>query len=195
MRNVWRRRGAAARGIGPLLQRDYWTVVAGCRLRPSEVVDFVARRFTEFPPADRVVFTRGGGAEGPLTEGEELGVRIRMAGKTRVSVLHRDRCSFTLGTAEDHPESGRITFGAYRNGRGDVIFHIRSRARSRRRTDYAGFLALGNPMQTTTWTDFVDRVAVSVGEGPLAFVHAETTVVPDEDADRRTTPTFRAEAD
>lgn len=195
LRNVLRKGGRAARGVGPLLQRDYWGVVAGCELRPSEVMKLVASRFPLFAPEDRVVFERTPGATGPLEVGEEMEVRIRMAGTARVRVLHRDATSLTLGTLPGHPEAGRITFGAYRNARGDVIFHIRSRARSSHRLDYAGFLTLGDPMQTDTWTDFVSCVAATAGSGVLAFVHAETAEVPDESEARRREPTFIARGD
>jgi hypothetical protein len=167
----------ASRGVGPLFQRDYWAVIDRCRYSPREVIALVAARFPDFPPADTVCFRRAGGAAGPLDVGDELDIDIRMAGRCHVRVIHRDPCSLTLGTLEGHPEAGRITFGAYRNDRGDVIFHIRSRARSRSRAEYFGFLTGGDPMQTATWTDFVNSVAITCGEGVIGFVNAETAAV------------------
>ena len=97
--------------------------------------------------------------------GDELDIDIRLAGSCAVRVVHRDANSLTLGTLEGHPEAGRITFGAYRNDRGDVVFHIRSRARSSGLTKYLEFLAGGDPMQTNTWVDFINAVAMTVGSG------------------------------
>ncbi|HEY0713601.1 MAG TPA: hypothetical protein VGF45_13060, partial [Polyangia bacterium] len=89
---------------------------------------------------------------------------------------------------------GRITFGAYRNDAGDVVFHIRSRARSSSQVNYVGFLTAGDPMQTTTWTDFVGSVARSFGKGVVGRIHSETetkeeTASASEDA---CAPTFLA---
>lgn len=121
-----------------------------------------------------VVFRRAPHANGPLSLGEELDIRIRMAGMCSVRVIHQDDCSFTFGTLEGHPEAGRVTFGAYYNERHDVIFHIRSRVRSATRMRYWGFRTAGDPMQTQTWTDFVNSVALTCGKGVLGWVHADT---------------------
>lgn len=191
----------ASAGAGPLLQRDYWAVIDGCRCRPSEVVALVASRFPELPPAEVVVFERRQADALPpaLGVGDELDIQIRLAGPARVRVVHTCPCSLTLATVRGHPEAGRITFGAYRNDAGDVVFHIRSRARSRSLLTYLGFLAGGDPMQTTTWTDFVNTVAVTCGSGVVGQVQAETRVLDagelepaDETLDA---PTFVAEGD
>ncbi|HEX7119886.1 MAG TPA: DUF1990 family protein [Longimicrobiales bacterium] len=182
------------RGVGPLLQRDYWAVIEDCRLTPPEVIELVARRFPDFAPDELAAFRRLDGAARPLDVGDEMEVRIRMTGTFRVRVVHRDRNSLTIATLLGHPEAGRITFGAYRNDVGDVIFHIRSRARSGSTRYYAGFLAMGDAMQTETWAEFVNRVAATTGAGVLAFVHAETRKLPGDaegpEALRR--PTFLA---
>jgi hypothetical protein len=132
-----------------------------------------------------------------LRVGDEMDVAIRMAGVCRVRVVHRDHNSITLATLRGHPEAGRITFGAYRNEIGDVIFHIRSRARSSTRTRYAGFLFGGEPMQTTTWTDFIDRLAHYAGDGIVGSIHAETIEISDEpdDPEIMRSPTFLATGD
>jgi hypothetical protein len=163
----------ARAGHGPLLQRDYWAVIDQCRLSPSQVIAFVARRFAEFAPQELVVFECDS-SKTTLPVGTELSVRIRMAGTFRVRVVHASRCSLTLATLVAHPEAGRITFGAYRNEFDDVIFHIRSRARFGRGIHYIGYLLGADALQTNTWTEFVNRVAASTGNGALAYVHAET---------------------
>lgn len=188
---------SAVEGAGPLLQRDYWAVIAHCACSPSELMALVASRFAEFAPEELVVFSREEGQEGPLEQGDELGVKIRGAGTCGVRIIHRDAQSLTMATLPGHPEAGRITFGAYRNERGDVIFHIRSRARSGSRVKYLGFRTGGEAMQTNTWTDFVNTVALTVGEGVIGFIHAETTVMEEEheSADDVQGPTFLARGD
>lgn len=182
----------ASDGSGPYLQRDYWAVIKGCHLSCKEVAEMVKKRFTDFPPESLVVFRRLDNTDKQLELGDDLEVKIRMSGKTAVRVIHSDANSITLGTLEGHPEAGRITFGTYRNERGDVIFHIRSRARSSSSKIYAGFIVSGEPMQTNTWTDFIDRLAHTVGEGVIGSIQAETTEIDEEDSNMMDCPTFIA---
>ncbi len=184
-------------GKGPLVQRDYWAVIARCREAPTRIVDVLASRFPDFAPADLVAFRRTDATDRPLAPGDELEVHIRWAGPCRVRVVNRQPQSVTLATLSGHPEAGRITFGAYRNDYRDVVFHIRSRARSGSRTHYLGFLTAGEAMQTKTWTDFVQSVAYTFGEGIIGAVHADSRRIRDreerESDDTACSPTFRAE--
>jgi hypothetical protein len=183
----------ASQGVGPLLQRDYWAVLTSLSLRPSELVAFVRAHFCEFPPPALVAFDAPGG----LAKGAELSIRILPAQACAVRVIHEDAQSFTLGTVDGHPEAGRITFGAYRNPRGAVIFHIRSRARSATTTQRLGFLAIGDAMQTNTWTDFITNVAAATGARIDGVIHADTEVVepvPEDDGPLEL-PTYLAVGD
>lgn len=178
-------------GHGPLLERDYWAVIRAPSGSPEELADLVARRFQAFAPPSLVRFLRPADADGPLEVGDEMQVRIRAAGTHAVRVIHRDARSLTVVTLSGHPEAGRITFGAYRNGRGDVLFHIRSRARAASRMRLLGFLVAGDPMQTNTWTDFINRVATTFGDGVRGRVHAEKRTVEAEPGDAAADrPTF-----
>ena len=102
--------------------------------------------------------------------------------------------SLTLATLTGHPEAGRITFGSYRNSAGDVIFHIRSRARSGTPLKRVGFLAIGEAMQTNTWTDFIRNTAAAVNAVIAGVIHAETEKVDEtpEDDEPSCRPTFQA---
>ena len=186
----------AGDGVGQLFQRDYWAIIDDSRLRPSQVISEVASRFWDFAPEELVRFTPAGapGRRG-LQVGDELEVDIRLAGRCKVRVVHRDACSLTLATLEGHPEAGRITFGAYRHQDGRIIFHIRSRARASTAGRLAGYRVVGEPMQTTTWTDFVERVAVAVGRGAADYVFEESQHDEDVDADQDDGPTFIARGD
>jgi hypothetical protein len=194
-RRTAERIASARAGVGPLLQRDYWAVLDACPMRPSEVVRFVSENFERFAPEDVVRFAREGGGV-RIAAGETIGVSIAGAGSCEVQAIHADDLSFTLATIEGHPEAGRITFGAYRDERGDVVFHIRSRARSRDGIKYVGFLGIGEAMQTRTWTAFVNRVAVAVCRGVAGAIRAETSRCEDEpDEDVRCRPTYEARGD
>lgn len=186
----------ASEGRGPLLQRDYWGVVADCPLGPQEVARWVAESFCRVAPPRLVRFRRLEPEPGGLQPGETLEVEIPSAGTFHVRVAHRDANSHTLSTLKGHPEAGRITFGAYRNTDGEVVFHIRSRARSSSASRYAAFLLAGEPMQTNTWTDFIRCVAASVGSGVAGAVHAVTREVDptaEDGAGGLRRPTFLAE--
>ena len=186
----------ATEGAGPLLQRDYWGVIAGARMGPREIVELMAERFPDFPPENLVKFRLTDGCTGPLEVGHELDIDIRLAGSCAVRVVHRDENSITLGTLEGHPEAGRITFGAYRNERGDVVFHIRSRARSSGLAKYVEWLFGGDPMQTNTWVDFINALAMTVGSGIVDSIRVEQSEVEDEEADADpAAPTFIATGD
>jgi hypothetical protein len=189
---------APRRGEGKLLERDYWAVLDEPRVGPAGVAALVARHFEELAPPTLVTFRRREGEVGdrPLEVGDELDVDIRLAGTFAVRVVHTDRNSLTLATLEGHPEAGRITFGAYRNRRGDVVFHIRSRAKAGSAMQLAGFLFAGDPMQTGTWGGFVNRLAASVGAGVVGAVHAEKRRTHEEPGDRSMdVPTYVAEGD
>jgi hypothetical protein len=174
------------------MQRDYFAVLEPCPMSPSQLMAHVKAHFRELPPESLVAFSTPEG----IGQGAHLDVRIAGAGECRVRVVHSDAQSLTLATLAGHPEAGRITFGAYRHETGGVVFHIRSRARASSLTRLLGFLAVGEAMQTNTWTDFINRTATSAGARIAGTIKAETTEVPDTPEDEACDcPTFRAEAD
>jgi hypothetical protein len=153
----------------------------------------IKAHFCELPPTSLVRFVAPTG----VSRDAELDVRIVPAQSCRVRVMHDDAQSFTLGTIEGHPEAGRITFAAYRNDAGDVIFHIRSRARSASTSKRLGFLAIGEAMQTNTWSGFINNAAAAVGAHIPDAIRAETKQVEElpEDAHPLRSPTFLAVGD
>jgi hypothetical protein len=173
----------ASRGAGPLLQRDYWAVISNCGTAPKDLMRLVRKEFGRLAPESLVEFTRSANAKELLQEDEVLEVKIRMGPTVRVRVADVCENSFTIVTQDGHPEAGRITFGFYRNDRGDVIFHIRSRARSKSRLHYAGFLVAGDPMQTNTWVDLIDRLSHTVGDGVVGSINAHKCEVREEHDD------------
>lgn len=187
-----RQRSPAVRGVGPLLQRDYWGVIANCSCGADEFGALLAERFAELAPDEFASFRRTDGRAGPLEVGDEMEVRIPLAGEFGLRVIHRDANSLTLGTLHGHPEAGRITFGAYRSEAGDVVFHIRSRARSSSRMHLAEYLTAGEGMQTTAWADFIRAVARATGDGLYGEIRAETVETVDAEADEGEGPTVIA---
>lgn len=173
--------------------RDYWAVLSGCPLSPSALMRRVKDRFCELPPESLVLFAAPQG----VSPGSELVIEIIPGQHCGVRVIHQDAQSLTLATLPGHPEAGRITFGSYRNSGGEVIFHIRSRARSSSAVNLVGFMAIGEAMQTNTWTDFISRTA-SLAEAQIRdAIQTETNEVEDTPADGHPldSPTFVASGD
>lgn len=157
-------------------------------------MDVVRREFKHLAPRELVQFSDPG--KPSLEEGDEMEVNIRMGPDFAIRVVNVTDASLTIATLTGHAEAGKITFGAYRNDRGDVIFHIRSRARSKSVLHRIGFVAAADAMQTNTWTDFVDRLAQTVGEGILGDIHAEASEVDETEIDHDVaSPTFIARGD
>ncbi|HEX6982545.1 MAG TPA: hypothetical protein VF181_07270 [Balneolaceae bacterium] len=187
---------SASEGVGPLLQRDYWAVLRATPYSPHEVISILREDFFIFPPEELVVFRRSDNKQKSLQVGDKLDVMIRMKKPVAVRVIHLSPASITLGTVKKHPEAGRITFGSYRNKQQDVIFHIRSRARQGSALDYAEFNMIGDAMQTTTWTDYINRLAHMIGEGIIDSIHVEKQEVEQREEDETMdAPTFIAEGD
>lgn len=181
----------ASEGKGPLLERNYWAVLEGTRLRPSEIMAEVKAHFHSFAPSELAAFAE---REHPLRLGDDVQISIAGAGDCRVRVMQCDELSFTLATLIGHPEAGRITFGAYRNRDGDVVFHIRSRARSESLLRLFGFMVAGEAMQTNTWAAFINRVAAMAGS-KVRGVRAEMRRLADEEDGPADQPTYIARAD
>jgi hypothetical protein len=184
---------AATQGAGPLLQRDYWSVLDDCALKPSEVIAAVKKNFCALPPPALVAFDAPQG----LGLDSVVDILIRPSQRCAVRIIHEDAQSVTFGTLAGHPEAGRITFGAYRNTNGSVIFHIRSRARSTNVLSRLGFLAIGDAVQTNTWTDFIRNTAALIGARIQDVIHADTIEVDElpEDDNPLQSPTFLAAGD
>src|SRR4051812_20945396 len=70
----------AARGVGPLLERDYWAVMDGAQCTPGQVGARLREQFEEFAPPETAVFRRLGSDRGPLEVGDELGIKIALLG-------------------------------------------------------------------------------------------------------------------
>lgn len=187
----------ASEGVGPLVQRDYWCVIRRCHFRSRELLSFVRHRFPQIPPEELARFKPSRGEGAPLEIGDELEIRIPGAGEVAVRVVDVGPNSLTVATLVGHPVAGRITFGAYPNAHGDVVFHIRSRSRAASTLDRLGHLVAGDPMQNTTWTDFLDRLAHMTGDGVVGAIHEQESEVPEavEREDSLFSPTFRAKGE
>ena len=184
----------AHQGSGPLLERDYFAVIDGAKRAPDEVGAMLRDHFEEFAPQETAVFRRSGadGKKTPLEIGDEMEIRIALLGLCKVRVVHLTTCSLTLRTLKGHPEAGRITFGAGRDGQGHLTFRILSRTRASGLLNYLGFLIMGKQLQARCWIRFIDRVVTATGGRVSGRIRVRTQKVAEGPADRgeEDTPTF-----
>jgi hypothetical protein len=181
----------ASEGSGPLLQRDYRATFRGVDKTPEEVAEVLRARFTEFSPTETATFRRCGDSRAPLEVGDEMEIRIALLGWCKVRVVHRDACSITLRTLQGHPEAGRITFGAFREG-GKPAFRILSRTRQASLLKYLGYLLMGKQLQARCWIKFIWRLAELLGGTVDGSVHVSTESTRERPSDwgEGDTPTF-----
>ena len=173
----------AAAGCGPLFQRDYCGVIEGSEWTPETLGEEVRTHFVDFAPAETAAFQRPDGEGAPLKVGDELEIRISGVLPCKVRVVHADERSLTLRTLDGHPEAGRITFGAGRDGQGRLTFRIRSRARAGGLLHYLGFLLMGRVMQGRCWIRFIGCVADASGGRLFGPIRVTTERVDEEPAD------------
>jgi hypothetical protein len=149
--------------------------------------------FERFSAPEWAEFSRPGDDGKPLEVGDTLRVEIAGAGPCGVRMTHVDEYSLTMRTLEGHPESGRISLGAYHDELGRLVLRIRSRARASDLLHYVGWETIGKHIQSQVWTHFLERLAAECGGRVLGQVGMETEVVPEEPEDRGEgeAPTFR----
>jgi hypothetical protein len=128
----------AARGAGPLLQREYWTALPGSEWTPEQLISLLRERFPEF--ANPLIADFSFVQEPPLEVGHAMRIAIQGYGECHVRVIHCNEHSLTLLTLSDHFEAGRITFGAYYEN-GVLTAKVRSRSRTRSVPHQWGFVA------------------------------------------------------
>lgn len=191
-----RRNQFAPEGVGPLLQRDYVLVLEESRCTPEEAALLIRTEFPRFSPDALARFTRSGDLTRPLDRGDTMHILMVGLVQCAVRVIHLDRYSLTLGTLEDHPEAGRITFGAYPDEGGRLVLRIRSRSRLRHHLHWHNYALLGKRGQTWTWVTFLERLAEACGGRKRSEVITSTEKDIDIPADRglEYVPTFTSQA-
>jgi hypothetical protein len=174
----------AADGEGPLWQRDYIGVIVDTQYAPEDVARMLLTEFPRFSPDALARFTRRTDPAQPLQLGEDIEIDLKGYGHCAVRVVHLDSRSLTLRTLEGHLEAGRITFGAYHDELGRLVFRIRSRSRIAGPIRYVGYRLFGMPLQASIWTEFIRRVCHAVGGQLVGEVRVEDRKVEDSAADR-----------
>jgi len=154
-------------GVGPLFHRLYRAQIRDARLSPRELIGRLRLDPNAATPTELARFLRVGGAEGRLSVGDELVVRMPGPWDGPVRVTATTSTSFRLATLTGHLEAGQIEFRAARDG-GFLRFEIESWARSGDRLSNLLYnhLRMAKEVQLHMWTSFLEQVA-KLSEGRL----------------------------
>jgi hypothetical protein len=148
-------------GFGPLWQKTYRLPIAKTGLSPEAVIRALKDSFPRFQPAYNRFYATAKG----IVPGEVIAIDSSTPGgpvSTGVMVLYADDVSFTFITPQGHPESGWVTFSAFRTG-GNLIAQIVGLARANDLVYEMAFRAVGSKMQIRIWTHVLESLAKHLG--------------------------------
>ena len=157
-------------GFGPLWQKTYRLPLRETALSPEGVIEVLKRDFPRFQPEYNRFYPTGKG----IAPGEVVAIDSSTPGgpvSTGVMVLYADDVSFTFITPQGHPESGWVTFSAFRSG-GNLIAQIVGLARANDPVYELAFRAVGSKMQIKIWTHVLSSLAKNLGMPPEVSVEA-----------------------
>lgn len=158
-----RRVAGPIQGFGQMWLKSYRLRLDGCRATPAEIVSVWKQRLPNYQPKANRFFPTAPG----VTPGEVVLINAVVEGlpvMTGVLVAYADDESFTLMTPEGHPESGWVTFSAYRDDAGDVVAEVKSIARANDPVYELGFRFLGGArQQERIWTEVLGALAAEFG--------------------------------
>lgn len=170
----------AAEGVGPLFERTYRIRIAGSSMSPEDLLSAVSSNFNCAAPVEVAEFADRDG-EGAQGVGTEYQVRMPGPWDGPVRVIEQTSSSVCLATLDGHMEAGEIEFRAMRapgeaGGDGDLVFEIRSLARSADRLIDSLYdrLLIAKEMQMHMWVHFCRRVAEVAGGTVVGKVRVST---------------------
>lgn len=156
-------------GFGQLWQKTYRVRLPEVALTPAEVMQMWKENFAQFQPPTNRFFP----VLGTIEPGQLVLINASMKGmptSTGVMVLYADDESFTLMTPQGHPESGWVTFSAFKEDT-CVVCQVESFARANDPLYELGFRLGGSSLQERIWVfvlesltnhlDVTERVQVS----------------------------------
>jgi Domain of unknown function (DUF1990) len=158
-----RRVSGPVQGFGQLWQKTYRVRMDGCAATPAEVVQALKERLPRYqPPANRFFPSVAGVAPGEVVL---INAVVQgMPALTGVLVVYADDEAFTLMTPEGHPESGWVTFSAYRDETGGVVAQVQSIARANDPVYEFGFCFMGGAtQQEKIWTHVLLSLTADFG--------------------------------
>lgn len=156
-----RRAVGPVNGFGPLWQKTYRLHLNDTGISPEQVVRAMKENFPAFQPRCNKFYPSPSG----ISPGELVLIDSMTPGgpvSTGVMVMYADENSFTFVTPEGHPESGWVSFSAYRDGNRTVA-QIFGLARAGDPIFEAAFRVAGSRMQVRIWTHVLTSLASYLG--------------------------------
>ncbi|MFC1926633.1 STAS domain-containing protein [Chloroflexota bacterium] len=144
-------------GFGQLWQKTYRLRVDKPGTTPEDIIEVLKQNFPRFqPPANRFYPTEAG-----IKPGEVVLIDSSTPGgpvSTGVMVLYADETSFTFITPQGHPESGWVTFCAFKS-EDVIIVQILGLARANDPVYEAAFRTVGSKLQIKIWSHVLTSLA------------------------------------
>ena len=148
-------------GFGPLWQKTYRLYLDGSLASPEDAVQAMKENFPAFQPSCNKFYPSPSG----ISAGEIVLIDSMTPGgpvSTGVMVMYSDGLSFTFVTPQGHPESGWVSFSAYKEGIRTVA-EICGLARAGDPVFEAAFRVAGSKMQVRIWTHVLASLAAYLG--------------------------------
>lgn len=147
-------------GFGQLWQKTFRVRLPGIEATPAEVMQTWKEHFPEFqPPVNRFFPVLG------VEPGQIILINASATGmpvSTGVVVLYADDESFTLTTAEGHPESGWVTFSVAEED-GCIVCQVQTMARANDPLYELAFRLGAGSAQDRIWTHVLEALATHFG--------------------------------
>jgi hypothetical protein len=165
-----RRVAGPVQGFGQMWQKTYRLRLDGSAATPAELVRTWKEHLPRYQPTTNRFFPSVQG----VAPGEVVLINAVVQGMpalTGVLVVYADDEAFTLMAPEGHPESGWVTFSAYRDETGCLVAQVQSIARANDPVYEFGFRLMGGArQQERIWRHVLLALAADFG------VRGEVTV-------------------
>jgi len=144
-------------GFGQLWQKTYKLRINNTSITPEQTISVLKQQFPSFQPSFNHFYPSKNG----IQPGEIILIDSSTPGgpvSTGVMVVYADDLSFTFITPQGHPESGWVTFSAYKDN--DILtVQIVGLARANDPVYEAAFRVVGSGMQVKIWTYLLTSLA------------------------------------
>lgn len=167
-------------GIGTLKRKRYWADIAGSRYSPETLFELFRTSFNEVTPV-YVDAAAEPTAAGPMAEGQSLTLALPMRGHVQVRVAEIDERRVTLLTLEGHPLAGAVRFLCEPRG-ATVRFQVEVYDRAANMIDLIAMRALGDRLQSRTWTEVVENMVTRSGGSAPDGVQHDSVALDEEEA-------------
>ncbi|MBN1145987.1 MAG: STAS domain-containing protein [Anaerolineales bacterium] len=144
-------------GFGQLWHKRFNIRLVDLNLSPPEVIEIWKQNLPRFKPSEKRFYPSPSG----IQPGEIILINAKTPGgpiSTGVMVLYSGEESFTLITPEGHPESGWVTFSAYKDG-SNTVLQVDVLARASDPLYEAAFRLAGSKVQDRIWTHVLTSLA------------------------------------